>query len=426
VDGGPDAPVELGVKFRSDVAGFITSIQFYKAAANTGTHIGDLWTTNGTLLATATFTGETASGWQQVNFANPVPISANTVYVAAYHCNNGHYSADDNYFISGVDNPPLHALANGVSGPNGVYTYGAGSAFPTNGFNADNYWVDVGFATDVGIVLPAQTNRVINELTTLTVTNTATDVSVPTNTLSYTLAVVSLGTGSGDSGNTTVTNASISTNGIITWTPTEAQGPSTNTFTTIVSDGSLSATNSFMVTVNEVNTAPVLPGQSNRNIDVLTTLVVTNTATDSDIPANTLTYMLSVAPTNALIDTNGVITWTPTPAQGDTSNLFVTVVTDNGVPPLSATNSFEIVVKPASVIPPPVIKSITVSNGIAVVTWSSVSNGIYRFQSIVDLGGTNWTDVWTDVQATGSTTMATNATGNATQQFYRILVVPSP
>ena len=181
-----------------------------------------------------------------------------------------------------------------------------------------------------------------------------------------------------------------------------------------------------MVTVNEVNTAPVLPGQSNRNIDVLTTLVVTNTATDSDIPANTLTYMLSVAPTNALIDTNGVITWTPTPAQGDTSNLFVTVVTDNGVPPLSATNSFEIVVKPASVIPPPVIKSITVSNGIAVVTWSSVSNGIYRFQSIVDLGGTNWTDVWPDVQATGSTTMATNATGNGTQQFYRILVVPSP
>jgi hypothetical protein len=426
VDGGPDNPVELGVKFRSDVAGFITSIQFYKAAANTGTHIGDLWTTNGTLLATATFTGETSSGWQEVDFANPVPISANTVYVASYHCNNGHYSADDNYFISGVDNPPLHALANSVSSPNGVYAYGAGSVFPTSGFNADNYWVDVEFATDVGIVLPAQTNRVIKELTTLTVTNNATDVSVPTNTLSYTLAVVSLGTGSGDSGNSTVTNASISTNGIITWTPTEAQGPSTNVFTTIVSDGSLSATNSFTVTVNEVNTAPVLPGQSNRKIDVLTTLVVTNTATDSDIPANTLTYMLSVAPTNALIDTNGVITWTPTLAQGDSTNLFVTVVTDNGVPPLSATNSFEVVVKPASVIPPPVIKSITVSNGIAVVTWSSVSNGIYRFQYIVDLGGTNWTDVLPDVQATGSTTMTTNATGNATQQFYRILVVPSP
>ena len=348
VDGGPDAPVELGVKFRSDVAGFITSIQFYKAAANTGTHIGDLWTTNGTLLATATFTGETASGWQEVDFANPVPISANTVYVAAYHCNNGHYSADDNYFISGVDNPPLHALANGVSGPNGVYTYGASSAFPTNGFNADNYWVDVEFATDVGIVLPAQTNRVINELTTLTVTNTATDVSVPTNTLSYTLAVVSLGTGSGDSGNTTVTNASISTNGIISWTPTEVQGPSTNTFTTIVSDGSLSATNSFTVTVNEVNTAPTLPVQSNRTLVGTQSLTVTNTASDSDIPVNPLGYVLT-GPTGSTIDTNGVIRWTPTVGQVPGVYTFTTVVTDTNVyavnaQDLSATNSFTVTV----------------------------------------------------------------------------------
>ena len=93
-DGGPDSAVELGVKFKSDVAGTITGIRFYKAAANTGTHVGNLWTSNGTLLATATFTNETASGWQQVLFATPVAIASNTVYVASYHANNGHYSAD--------------------------------------------------------------------------------------------------------------------------------------------------------------------------------------------------------------------------------------------------------------------------------------------------------------------------------------------
>src|SRR5208337_3903132 len=92
VDDGPDSAVELGVKFRSDVAGSITGIRFYKASANTGTHVGNLWTSTGTLLATATFTGETASGWQQVNFATPVSITANTVYVASYHANNGHFS----------------------------------------------------------------------------------------------------------------------------------------------------------------------------------------------------------------------------------------------------------------------------------------------------------------------------------------------
>ena len=98
VDGGPDSAVELGVKFQSDVAGTITGIRFYKAAANTGTHIGNLWTSSGTLLATVTFTNETASGWQQVLFATPVAIASNTVYVASYHANNGHYSADVNYF----------------------------------------------------------------------------------------------------------------------------------------------------------------------------------------------------------------------------------------------------------------------------------------------------------------------------------------
>lgn len=144
VDGGPDSAVELGVKFRSDMAGSITGIRFYKASANTGTHVGNLWTSTGTLLATATFTGETASGWQQVTFATPISITANTVYVASYHANNGHFSVNDNYFwVNGVDNPPLHALANGVSGGNGVFAYGSSSAFPNQTWNTRNYWVDV-------------------------------------------------------------------------------------------------------------------------------------------------------------------------------------------------------------------------------------------------------------------------------------------
>jgi hypothetical protein len=147
-DSGPDSAVELGVKFKSDVAGRVTGIRFYKATANTGTHVGNLWSSAGTKLATATFSGETASGWQQVSFATPVAITANTVYVASYLASNGHYSEDDNYFASkGVDNPPLHALATGVSGGNSVYTYGASSSFPNSTWKAANYWVDLVFAT---------------------------------------------------------------------------------------------------------------------------------------------------------------------------------------------------------------------------------------------------------------------------------------
>jgi sulfur relay (sulfurtransferase) complex TusBCD TusD component (DsrE family) len=158
VDGGPDSAVELGVKFRSDVAGNVTGIRFYKATANTGTHLGHLWSSTGTLLASATFAGESASGWQQVNFATTVALAASTVYVASYHVTAGHYSEDDNYFASkGVDNPPLHALTNGVSGGNGVYAYGSTSAFPNQTWNAANYWVDVVFSPGTTLPAPWQT-----------------------------------------------------------------------------------------------------------------------------------------------------------------------------------------------------------------------------------------------------------------------------
>jgi hypothetical protein len=138
--------VELGVKFRSDVAGYVTGIRFYKGPRNTGTHVGSLWSSTGQRLATVTFTNETASGWQQASLSTPVAITANTTYVASYHTNVGYYSGNEAYFAaSGSDNPPLHALANGVAGGNGVYRYGATSAFPNQTWNSSNYWVDVVF-----------------------------------------------------------------------------------------------------------------------------------------------------------------------------------------------------------------------------------------------------------------------------------------
>ena len=59
VDGGPDSSVELGVKFRSDVAGAITGIRFYKATANTGTHVGNLMVEHGHEACDSHFHGET-------------------------------------------------------------------------------------------------------------------------------------------------------------------------------------------------------------------------------------------------------------------------------------------------------------------------------------------------------------------------------
>jgi hypothetical protein len=135
---------EIGVKFRSEADGYITGLRFYKGLANTGTHVGNLWTRTGTLLATATFTNETASGWQEVLFSSPVPISAETTYLASYHSASGYIAFDDAYLTVGVDNYPLRALADGEDGPNGVYRTGA-SGFPSMSWNSSNYWVDVVF-----------------------------------------------------------------------------------------------------------------------------------------------------------------------------------------------------------------------------------------------------------------------------------------
>ena len=147
--------VELGVKFRSEQAGFITGLRFYKTSGNTGTHVGHLWTANGTQLAEATFSGETASGWQQVSLNSPVAIDANTTYIASYHAPNGDYAASNNYFATGgFDSAPLHALGDGVDGPNGIYKYGpSGGLFSGTGpdtFQSSNYGVDVVFENTVG------------------------------------------------------------------------------------------------------------------------------------------------------------------------------------------------------------------------------------------------------------------------------------
>ncbi|MBT1071064.1 DUF4082 domain-containing protein [Pelotalea chapellei] len=168
-------PIEVGFKFRSDVNGNLTGLRFYKGAANTGTHTANLWTREGVLLATVPFKNETASGWQEVSFPVPVPIVANKTYVASYHSSSGYYAATDWYFTRAIDNAPLHALADGTDGGNGVYKYG-NSGFPSNSYNGSNYWVDVVFdataiadttppvvtafvipATSSGLVVPIQT-----------------------------------------------------------------------------------------------------------------------------------------------------------------------------------------------------------------------------------------------------------------------------
>ena len=133
------SPVEVGVRFKADMDGTVTGVRFYKATANTGSHVGNLWTNSGTLLATGTFSGESATGWQQLNFTTPVDITAGTTYVASYYAPKGHYSVSSEYYYTpspvggnSLDSPPLHAINANRGGANGVYSYSGSSTFPSS------------------------------------------------------------------------------------------------------------------------------------------------------------------------------------------------------------------------------------------------------------------------------------------------------
>ncbi|HEY9528173.1 MAG TPA: DUF4082 domain-containing protein [Anaerolineales bacterium] len=136
-----NASVTLGLKFYSDMPGSVTGVRFYKGPYNTGPHVGTLWSSAGKKLASVTFSGESAAGWQQANFSSPVSIAAQSVYVISYFAPQGHYACDQSYPWSTAGSSPLHAY--GASA--GVFAYGSTTQFPSGTWNRSNYWVDVAF-----------------------------------------------------------------------------------------------------------------------------------------------------------------------------------------------------------------------------------------------------------------------------------------
>jgi Domain of unknown function (DUF4082)/PA14 domain/Pectate lyase superfamily protein len=130
---------ELGMKFVANKAGRITALRYWKAPSEAGTHIGRLWSANGQLLGTASFSNETASGWQQANLATPIDIQADTVYTVSVNVNS-HFGITYDVLGASITNGALRSVA----GNNGVY--GSINTLPTNSYRNSNYFRDVVFA----------------------------------------------------------------------------------------------------------------------------------------------------------------------------------------------------------------------------------------------------------------------------------------
>jgi hypothetical protein len=136
---------ELGVKVQVDEPLVVTTLRFYKAAGEGGSHTGTIWTAAGSPLARVAFTNETASGWQQQALPTPLQLQPNTTYVISVNANS-RYAVTASGLASQVSNGSLHTVADGQ---NGVYSTTIGS-FPTQSYSSSNYFVDAVVAPDTG------------------------------------------------------------------------------------------------------------------------------------------------------------------------------------------------------------------------------------------------------------------------------------
>ena len=150
------------------------------------------------------------------------------------------------------------------------------------------------------------------------------------------------------------------------------------------------------------------------------TLLTTNTATDPNQPAETLTYTLPTAPAGAAINsTNGIVTWRPLISQAHAVYPFSVVVTNSGVPSLGATQNFNVTVRSVTV---PVISSILLNNNQFQMQVAGAVGPDYIIQTSPDL--VNWVDVLTNTPNSLPFGWTDTNSLNAVQQFYRILLGP--
>ena len=349
VDSSDGGAVNLGMAFSTDTNGFITGLRFYKASANTGTHVGDLWNDSGTLLAQATFTNETASGWQQVSFSSPVAVTAGTTDVVSYLAPNGHYSLTGGGFSTMVSTPPLYGLATG-SAPNGngVFAYGSSPAFPTSTFNADNYFVDPVFITSSAPDAPTGVTAITAGDGQATVNFAAPDADGGAAITSYTVTAADSTTPANGGETATGSGSPVTVSGLtngdtytftVTATNSDGAGPSSAPSNAVVPATVPGAPTIAAATAGDAQANVNFAAPGTDGGAAITSYTVT--AADSTTPANggeTATGSGSPVTVSGLTN-------------GDTYTFTVTATNDKGTGPASAVST-PVVPQSAPVTPP--------------------------------------------------------------------------
>jgi hypothetical protein len=256
-------------------------------------------------------------------------------------------------------------------------------------------------------VLASIGNQSVDENGLLSFTATASDADRPAQTLTFTL----------DAG--APAGANITSAGLFTWSTTEVHGPGTYTATVRVTDSfATSDTLTVAIIVNEVNNPPALANIPDQSINAGSELVWNVSASDSDLPAQALTFGLDGAPPSgaSIESATGVFRWTPPANHTPATNVLSVRVTDSWTPALSDLKTFRIIVITA-----PRILTVTRSGSTATLTWQAAAGQSYQVQYCDDLGTGNWADLGAPVIASGSTAMAVDSSVSSPQRFYRII-----
>jgi hypothetical protein len=263
--------------------------------------------------------------------------------------------------------------------------------------------------TNAAPLLTIPPTQNITELAAWTATNSATDADLPANTLTFGLVSGPLGL--------TLTPGT----GAMNWTPAEDQGPGSYPVTVRVFDNglpALSVTNIFTIHVNETNAAPSLTAIASKTVHAGTLVTQTTSATDSDLPVNTLNYSLLAPPPNANIASgSGDFSWQTSDADANTTNNITVQVTDDGAPLLSDTEIFAV-----TILPRPLIQQIELVETNIVLTWSAISGSNYRVQAKTNLNDVTWFDLTPNITATNATATRIEPLGEAVK-FYRVRVL---
>ena len=261
-------------------------------------------------------------------------------------------------------------------------------------------------------ILQPIVSQTVDEGTLLSIKAIATDSDAPAQTLAFSLdpgAPEGMTIGA--------------TNGVLAWTPTEAQGPGIYLVMVRVTDNGSpprTAVQPFEVAVKEVNRPPVLAPITNQTLEIGSALVVTNTATDPDLPANHLVFSLAPgAPAGATVDSStGLLTWTPA-EDARRTNAITIRVTDDGSPALSDEKTLMVTVgAPLSIL------NVTVSHQKVTIVWRALPSQSYQVQYKTDLRKAALNIVPLSITATNFHAVFAEPIEGGQQKLYRIVQLP--